>query len=975
MGVRTNGSRAQNGHRVTFKGEASYFSGRATPTNSTSGSGSRNRTPDADGSDGINANGVEKHGFSPDVVLTTTPQLDPKLPLTQKSLHFAMPSSRRGQTLYNHLPDATAEATSKFQVIPDCLYGSKNMGLSDLESLDCDCAEELTGDGRNISCGEDSDCINRATKIECVEGGCNCGDGCLNQRFQQKQYARVSVIKTEKKGYGLRADADLEPNDLIFEYIGEVINEPAFRRRMIQYDEEGIKHFYFMSLNKTDFVDATRKGNLGRFCNHSCNPNCFLDKWIVGNKVRMGIFARRRIVTGEELVFDYNVDRYGANPQPCYCGEPNCTGYIGGKTQTERATKLPQATIEALGIEDPDSWDTTVAKKQRRKKPSEDDEEYVSSLQHTVLAEDGVTKVMAALMQCKEKWIVVKLLARIQEACDDERVLHRVVHMHGYQIFCSLVVLFKDDDNVVLQILGILHCLPRLTKNKISDSHIEAAIHELTRSEHDDVASGSERLLEEWSKLHTAYRIPRKKFDPKANTPANAFEDRRGRDVSESVAAEDARQRAVSPFHGMKVPTGPRSNIPQRINKFHHHGNNNTNGLLRNSRRQNNGNSKADSGKKKQDNQSLPSGWFSAKDPKGNEYYYNKSGVTTWKRPRVPTETTKGPSKAQQDMDAVQDIINRLTREAPRTVLSHLTLQATKTPTEEVKSERWRSLTPEKQQKIYENTLYPHIKSVTDRYRDRLPKEEIKRLGKDISKKVTASDYKNGRVDDPNTINPALIKKMKVYVRDYFEKAVKKFQDQEKRSASKVERDAAHLHHGQTAKTSVGGDTTTMGTADALTAASDTSSQRKEDDFDAFDDVALASFSPDAFDRKRKRADSSVPAGAHQPPSRGADSFAAAVSPSLTPSETPSLKRLKDDDAATDTATPPTPPPPPPPPADREAEIEIEIEIENDNDNDINEAALRQREVDEEALRRENEEALRDFEEEQSKNPGKQLSL
>lgn len=44
--------------------------------------------------------------------------------------------------LYSHLPDATAESCATFQVISDCLYGSKHMGSSEHDSLDCDCAEE-----------------------------------------------------------------------------------------------------------------------------------------------------------------------------------------------------------------------------------------------------------------------------------------------------------------------------------------------------------------------------------------------------------------------------------------------------------------------------------------------------------------------------------------------------------------------------------------------------------------------------------------------------------------------------------------------------------------------------------------------------------------------------------------------------------------------------------------------------------------
>jgi SET domain-containing protein len=34
-------------------------------------------------------------------------------------------------------------------------------------------------------------------------------------------------------------------------------------------------------------------------------------KWVVGKKLRMAIFAKRKVQRGEELTFNYNVDRYG----------------------------------------------------------------------------------------------------------------------------------------------------------------------------------------------------------------------------------------------------------------------------------------------------------------------------------------------------------------------------------------------------------------------------------------------------------------------------------------------------------------------------------------------------------------------------------------------------------------------------------------------------------------------------------------
>lgn len=515
--------------------------------------------------------------------------------------------------------------------------------------------------------------------MECV-GDCGCGTDCQNQRFQRKEYAKVAVIKTEKKGFGLRAETELRPHQFIFEYVGEVINEAQFRRRMRQYDEEGIKHFYFMSLSKGEFVDATKRGNLGRFCNHSCNPNCYVDKWVVGEKLRMGIFAERHIKEGEELVFNYNVDRYGADPQPCYCGEPNCTGFIGGKTQTERATKLSNATIEALGIEDADDWDTAVARRPRKKKTGEDDEEYVDSVQPKSLNEDGVTKVMAALMQCKEKWIAVKLLSRIQR-CEDERVRNRVVKMHGYQILNSQLGTWKDDFNVVLQILDILDKFPRLTRNKIIDANIESTVQPLTQCGDDRVEKKAASLLSVWATLEVGYRIPRMKRDPTANTPtqnANQFERRE----STRDERKKSKSRSRSRSRSIEAPRGPaaqgRGGHGHRPRPF---------------RRQFN---------------PLPPGWFAA-ESNGRTYYYSARGDTTWTRPTQPAPQPPPPPKPESKDKALQDIIDGIMNAKENTpkekTATPATPQGPKPSSEKEGKEKWRTYSEEKQKRLYENTV------------------------------------------------------------------------------------------------------------------------------------------------------------------------------------------------------------------------------------------------------------------------------
>ena len=53
-------------------------------------------------------------------------------------------------------------------------------------------------------------------------------------------------------------------------------------------------------------IDATKRGSMLRFVNHSCDPNCRIEQVVVGGRPRVGLFAIRHIFAGEELTYDYN---------------------------------------------------------------------------------------------------------------------------------------------------------------------------------------------------------------------------------------------------------------------------------------------------------------------------------------------------------------------------------------------------------------------------------------------------------------------------------------------------------------------------------------------------------------------------------------------------------------------------------------------------------------------------------------------
>ena len=521
-------------------------------------------------------------------------------------------------------------------------------------------------------------------RVECINGG-TCGDDCQNQRFQKREWANVSVVSTGKKGYGLRADSDLHTDDFIFEYVGEVIAEGEFQKRRRRYDDEGIKHFYFMSLSTREFIDATKKGNLGRFCNHSCNPNCYVDKWIVGDKLRMGIFAKRPIEAGEELVFNYNVDRYGADPQPCYCAEPNCLGFLGGKTQTDKSTKLSDLTIAALGLEDADAWDDANIRKPRKRKTGENDEEYVNELQPKPLATaDAIAKVMTTLLQCKEKWITVKLLTRLQKA-EGKEPMYLVLKLHGYQALKSALSAWREDANVVLQVLEVLFRLPRSTKNKIEDSKIEATLTSVMKDNSDEqVQEKGKALLEDWNSLETAYRIGRKKRDPNAAPEVNIFSQRRAR--SRSPAREE---RTKSPPRGPSAPTGPKNSMPQR------------NPMYR------------PPPKPRSRPSGLPTGWFTAQDSNGKPYYYSSSGKTRWDTPTEPaTFAPPPPPPSVKRDDSLDAIIKKIQEESEAKKAAEaeakkveLAEKAAAEAAKSLKKGKWESMPIAKQMKIYEATV------------------------------------------------------------------------------------------------------------------------------------------------------------------------------------------------------------------------------------------------------------------------------
>lgn len=113
------------------------------------------------------------------------------------------------------------------------------------------------------------------------------------------------------------------------QYVGDVfyVDSDIGKKRIEMYKNSTCT--YMMRTENGEVIDPTTHGNIARFINHSCDPNCVTRKWTVLGETSVGIFALRDIEEDEELSFDYQFDTFKTPFTRCYCGTSKCKGYLG----------------------------------------------------------------------------------------------------------------------------------------------------------------------------------------------------------------------------------------------------------------------------------------------------------------------------------------------------------------------------------------------------------------------------------------------------------------------------------------------------------------------------------------------------------------------------------------------------------------------------------------------------------------------
>ena len=130
-------------------------------------------------------------------------------------------------------------------------------------------------------------------------------------RSSRPPLPRIVRRRSPIAGWGVYAGHPIKEDQRIVEYKGELVSQTEAWRREQRYLPR--QRIWIFNIHRLWARDAGHGGNIARYINHSCRPNCYVE--IFGHEI--WVLASRQIRTGEELTYDYHTDSVAGIP--CLC--------------------------------------------------------------------------------------------------------------------------------------------------------------------------------------------------------------------------------------------------------------------------------------------------------------------------------------------------------------------------------------------------------------------------------------------------------------------------------------------------------------------------------------------------------------------------------------------------------------------------------------------------------------------------------
>lgn len=178
--------------------------------------------------------------------------------------------------------------------------------------------------------------------MECNDN-CSCSSDCKNRTVQKGPIKNLYVKKCDKdlKGYGLFCEQVIKKGTFICEYAGEILtkSEAARRHSLNTLHNKmnyifGLKEVVNEKIIET-FIDPCTFGNIGRYINHSCEPNSSIVPVRINCMIpKLAIFSCSCIEPHSEITFNYSANnnnlplQLNVNRKKCLCNSSICLGHL-----------------------------------------------------------------------------------------------------------------------------------------------------------------------------------------------------------------------------------------------------------------------------------------------------------------------------------------------------------------------------------------------------------------------------------------------------------------------------------------------------------------------------------------------------------------------------------------------------------------------------------------------------------------------
>ncbi|XP_031331051.1 histone-lysine N-methyltransferase SETD1 isoform X2 [Photinus pyralis] len=148
-------------------------------------------------------------------------------------------------------------------------------------------------------------------------------------KFNQLKFRKkhLKFGKSAIHDWGLFAMEPIAADEMVIEYVGQMVRPSVADLRESKYEAVGIGSSYLFRIDLEHIIDATKCGNLARFINHSCNPNCYAKVITIESQKKIVIYSKQPIGVNEEITYDYKFP-IEDEKIPCLCGAATCRGTL-----------------------------------------------------------------------------------------------------------------------------------------------------------------------------------------------------------------------------------------------------------------------------------------------------------------------------------------------------------------------------------------------------------------------------------------------------------------------------------------------------------------------------------------------------------------------------------------------------------------------------------------------------------------------